>query len=143
MARVEFSVEKKPPKKIRGKSLWTAQSQAGLVSALRLAAYNKRESLKLRCFKSNISIHIDVQLPESHNNPERQDIFWGDLDNIISGICESLQKADKQYIFICTDPTGGEPIIYDDDSQIITIHAVKTLVKDPSLAFYKVSIEEM
>lgn len=142
MVSIELRVDEKPPKKIRGKSLWTADSQASLVKALRRAAYDEREALKVDPFKKNISITIEVQLPASNNDPKRQEKFWGDLDNLVSGVCESLQKAHPRYKFISDDPTGGKPVIYDDDSQIDSIHATKIVVSDSEPAFYKVSIKE-
>jgi Holliday junction resolvase RusA-like endonuclease len=141
MVRVVFRVAGKPPKKIRGKSLWTADSQASLVRELRKAAYIERENLKIEPLKNEVLLQIEVQLPTLNNNPMRQELFWGDLDNIVSGICESLQKANTRYKFISDDSANGKPILYDDDSQIVSINAIKT-VSDSEPASYRVIIEE-
>lgn len=142
MVSIGFRVDEKPPKKIRGKSLWTADSQASLVKALREAAYSERKKLEINPFKGNITLVIEVHLPALNNNPKKPEAFWGDLDNLVTGVCESLQKAYSQYKFIDNDPTGGDPILYDDDSQIEAIHASKIVVPDLETAYYKVSLRE-
>ena len=142
MTRIEFKIVGKPPKKIRGKSSWTSDSQAEPIKELRKAAYLASKSSKIELIKGSISIEIDIYLPNSFNNPSRPELFWGDLDNIISGICESFKRAPPNFPFFMEDSSEGESLFYYDDSQIDSIKAKKHVVSDNEPAYYTIAIEE-
>lgn len=139
MVRIEFRVDEKPPKKIRGKSLWTAESQSKLVRELRRVAFAKRKSMGIEVLDGEISLEIKIFVSEINNEPNRPESFVGDLDNLISGICESLQKAHYLYTY-GDDPAGGKPIIYMDDNQIISIKAIKEMIPKGDV-YYEIVIE--
>lgn len=141
MVKLEFRVEGKPPKKIRGKSLWTAESQVGLVRELRKEAFNARQSLAIEVLDGEVSLEVNIFVPESNNDPKRPELFVGDLDNLISGICESVQKPHPRYVYISEDSACGKSILYNDDSQVVSIHALKNVLTNLESAFYRVSIE--
>jgi Holliday junction resolvase RusA-like endonuclease len=141
MTRIEFTVDGKPPKKIRGKSLWTAQSQYNLIKELRERAYQEKEASGTLTFTENVSLKIEVHVPSTHNDPKQQQNFVGDLDNLISGICEGLMGAWSTYKYNQQDPTKGKPIMYNDDSQIQAIQADKIIEPNDTKPYYTVSIK--
>jgi hypothetical protein len=141
MVRIDFRIKEKPPKKIRGKSMWTAESQAGLVRELRKEAFNAKQSSGIEILYGEVTLEINIYVQETNNDPKRPELFIGDLDNLISGICESFQKPYSNYTYISEDPACGKSIFYNDDSQIVSIHALKNVLSNSESAFYRVSIE--
>ena len=130
MASIKFKVNDKPPKKIRGKSLWTFLPEALRIKELRDAAYHESGSQNFKVLEGPVSIKIEIHLHASSNNSASPEAFWGDLDNIVSGICEGLETAYTQYIYKSLDPTNGKPLIYIDDSQVAAIYAEKIIAPE-------------
>jgi len=141
MARIEFEVVGKPPKKIRGKSMWSSDSQSGLIQELRRAAYLAEEKSSTEFLHINISIEINIYASKFHHDPQKPEQYLGDLDNLISGICECFQKAPKLYKYLLNDPSKGNPIFYNNDNQITSIHAFKHILSDQEPTYYTISIE--
>ena len=145
MTRIEFSVENRPPRKYRNNSLWSSDSEAPLVKKLRECAINARKNTGLNeHFSCPVKIELIVyssniaSINDSYN-------YVGDLDAFVSGICESLQPADKQAhiheIFVVNeDSYPTKPILFLDDSQVIEINARKVKSENTS---YTLSIEDI
>lgn len=141
MVRVEFRVDGKPPKKIRKKSLWTAKSQYNHIKELREKAHQAKTTSAIATFMNEVTLKIEIHVPSSQNINTRQEIFVGDLDNLISGICEGLMGTWSRYEYNQQDPAQGKPIMYNDDSQIKSIHAEKIVEPEDKKPYYTVSIE--
>ncbi|MDO9390472.1 MAG: RusA family crossover junction endodeoxyribonuclease [bacterium] len=108
-----FKVKGLPPIKKSEKSMWATNVEQ--IKALKNAAKNAYAGPLLQRVKLKVTIFINEQ--------DKQ----GDLDNMISGICDALQEPHKNV----TPKTRKKysvdelkPVFYKDDSQIINIEAV-------------------
>lgn len=139
-----FTVKGKPPKK----SKWGNDNNAKLIITLREAALKARNeagysdyidtnvSLKLTIYAPNIA---DLEYRQTGDSDEKRPV--GDLDALISGVCDSLwagptpgvNKFKPSILFEDhKDVRPGKPLIVKDDSQIVNISATKEVRDDPS-----------
>ena len=143
-----FDVDGKPPKK----SQW-GTDDAKLVIKLREAALKARKDAGLfDCYHGHVKLSLVVYAPNithmqyrqnDDNDPKK---FVGDLDSLVSGVCEYLQRAVPQdetftpsSLFEAKPEIGPEvPLIIKNDSQIVEINAKKMF--DENL-HYHVEIE--
>ena len=132
--KIKFEVDGRPPRK----SNW-GKKDADLIIKLRKAAltarkdagidegYDKPVKIKLTVYATNI-----VDMGYKQSGDDDPDKFVGDLDSLISGVCEYLQPAPENPE-ITIDPMlkKGDEISHDraliikNDSQIIEITAKK------------------
>lgn len=141
MAVITFHIDGLPPKKNGANSMWGKRLEAERLVSLRkgaLLAMNGRPPLK-RDIKLTISVCVG----------SKNDRSAGDLDTFITGVCDGLMKR-AAGSKLC--PTGiwdkpenrdvhpDVPIAIDDDSQVISIQAVK-IVGDTARQFYDVTLE--
>jgi len=132
--QISFDVEGKPPKK----SQW-GTSDAILVIKLREAALKSRNDAYLfPCYHGPIKLNLTVYAPNitymkykqyGDDDPNK---FIGDLDSLVSGVCEYLQPAPKDITFEPSPLFNGKneigpdiPLIIKNDSQIVEVCAKK------------------
>lgn len=141
---IKFTIPGKPPKK----SKWGNDNNAKLIITLREAALKARKeagysdyidtnvSLKLTVYAPNIA---DLEYRQTGDFDEKRPV--GDLDALISGVCDSLWSGPtpginkfKPSLLFEDHPevAPGNPIIVKDDSQIVSISATKEFHDDPS-----------
>jgi len=145
--KITFSVDGRPPRKYRNKSIWSSKQEAPLVKKLREHALKERNNKKLgECFYGKIEMNLKIFsnkrliLDETATHDH-----IGDLDAFIAGIFESLQPAHKQAlkfldpIFKKDEVFPDKPILFKNDSQIVKIKAEKLKSNKPH---YVVSISE-
>lgn len=140
MTIIKFRVDGLPPKKDGANSMWAKRLESERLVSLRreaLQAFKGRPPLK-----SNIKLRIIVHIGA------KNDRSVGDLDTLITGICDGLMKRTARSN-LCKDiwdkPENYNirpdiPIAIDDDSQIISIQAAK-LKGDSNRKFYYVTLE--
>ena len=139
MTAIRFRVDGLPPKKDGANSMWGKPLEAERLVSLRkaaLKAMNGRSPMK-----NNIGLSISVCVGS------KNDRSVGDLDTFITGICDGLMKAAPR-CKLCTEIWDraensirpNKVIAIDDDSQVVSIQAVK--VKDATgMQFYDVALE--
>ena len=141
--RIQFSVKGKPPKKTTDGSCWTCK-EVSHVFELRKSAFEKLKKIKMNdCFHVPVKLELTVYDSNITQRKNSHD-YVGDLDSIVSGVCESLQPADEQVKevpeFDGYEEFGPEvPLILDDDAQVVEIIAKKIQDEVPH---YSVTIEE-
>ena len=96
--KITFSVDGRPPRKFRNKSLWGSKQEAPLVKKLREHALKERNNKKLgECFYGKIEMNLKIFSNKKLILDETAaHDHIGDLDAFIAGIFESLQPAHKQ-----------------------------------------------
>ena len=144
--RIEFRVDRKPPKKTKP-SLWSVNShQTQLVLDLRKKAYEESKKAGLdKHFSGRVKLDLTVYAPNTLLRKNTSD-YLGDLDALIGGVFESLQPSPREINKLFIDPLLKEnkeiandvPIIVADDAQISTTIAKKL---DNSESYYIVGIE--
>lgn len=148
---IEFVVPGKPPRKRGNQSIWKHPKESPRVALLReksseackskgLEGYfnDRRIKLEILIFAPNIIKRDYIQVGE--DDPEK---YVGDLDSFTTGICDSLKPVNPQVqpaeVFHGReDIDPDKPIIFKDDSQVISIVAKKIECVDPH---YTVRIE--
>ena len=136
MIRISFDVKGKPPKK----SQW-GTNDASLVIKLREEALQARKSKEIpEGYDGPVKLNLIVYAPNISNMEYKQTgdddpkKFVGDLDSLVSGVCEYLQPAPtnpeikNSPLFDGKDEIGTSvPLIIKNDSQITEITAKKIL----------------
>ena len=145
---IVFDVKGKPPKK----SQW-GTDDANLVIKLREEALKARNDAEIfGCYHGHIKLSLVVYAKNITHMQYRQigdddpKKFIGDLDSLVAGVCEYLQRAIPQddtftpsSLFEAKPEIGPEvPLIIKNDSQIVEINAKKMF--DENL-HYRVEIE--
>jgi len=147
---IRFDVKGKPPKK----SQWST-SDAILIIKLREAALKARKNAgHFHCYHGPIKLNLTVYAPNISHVKYKQygdddpNKFIGDLDSLVSGVCEYLQSAPpapKDNTFVPSSLFDGKdeigpnvPLIIKNDSQIVEINAKMIPDKTPH---YHVDIE--
>jgi hypothetical protein len=131
--RVEFIVNNIPPKKDGANSMWRKEVEVPRIIALREKALQSIKEKNQKCI-----INSYVRLELSLYLPEHQIESIGDLDNFITGVCDSFQAAHPSVVpHSAFEESGMEeihprhPILFNNDAKIISIYANKrVLVKD-------------
>ena len=145
--KIEFEVDGKPPQKSR----WGDENE--LVANFRKAASKAKIDAGLDCSFSgpvrlNLTIYakniIDRQRQEAF--PNDPDAYVGDLDNLVTGVCEYLQSGPinpdtKISSFLTnTETDPKKEILIHDDAQFVEIFSKK--IKSQK-NYYRVEIEEL
>lgn len=143
--RIEFTVRGRPPKKHGEKSMWARDDEAPLVFLLREKALEARSKVGLEdCFHSFVALELVIYA----SRPRLESV--GDLDNFITGVCDSLQAADSKVIpylhkiFQKTKREGIDPrrpLLFDNDAKVVSIIACKVGLDDEQDMYYKVVVE--
>ena len=145
--KIIFDVDGKIPKK----SNW-GTDDAKLIIKFREAALCARNNAKLsEGYKGAVKLSLIVYAPNIDNMDYKQtgdddpNKFIGDLDSLITGVCEYLQPAPTNPELIIHSAFEGKdeiaphiPLIIKNDAQIVEIDAKK--VRDNNLC-YHVEIE--
>jgi len=144
--KIEFTVNGKPPKKIKP-SLWSENSkQTQLVIDLRQKAYESSKKVGLDGhFHGPVKLTLTVYDSNPLERKDRPD-YLGDLDALIGGVFESLQPSPLENNKLIIHPKFKEKneirhdvaLIVADDAQISTTIAQKRKSKK---TFYDVIIE--
>jgi len=143
MTQISFDVKGKPPKK----SQW-GTNDASLVIKLREKALQARKNKKLSegydgPVKLNLIVYAqnisDMEYKQTGDDDPKK--FVGDLDSLVSGICEYLQPAPTNPDIEISPLFNGKdeiepsvPLIIKNDSQIMEISAKK--VVDETLHYH-------
>ena len=145
--RIQFTVDGKPPKKVKP-SLWSENSkQTQLILDLRQRAYEESKKCGLdEHFHGSVKLTLTVYDPNPFERKDRHD-YLGDLDALIGGVFESLQPSPPEDNNLIIDPLLKEKkeirndvaLIIADDAQITTTVARKRKNKK---SFYTVLIEK-
>ncbi len=143
--RVEFTVMGTPPKKHGEKSMWARGDEAPRVASLRRKAFDARSQARLDGpFQSLVTLELEVFVPKS----ELESI--GDLDNFITGVCDSLQAADPKVLpylhkvfqeEVAKEATPEHPLLIQNDAKVVSITARKVVLEENQKVYYKVAIE--
>jgi len=141
--RIAFTVQGPPPMKRGEKSMWARKDQAPRVAVLRKEALAAR---KLAGFDSPFSgaVRLEIQVFV----PEAKFRSIGDLDNLITGVCDALQPAAAKVlpylhpVFLEDHNEQIHPtrsILFEDDSQVVSIVANKVITEGPEV-YYSVEV---
>jgi len=143
---IEFTVDGKPPKKIKP-SLWSVNSnQTELVVKLRLKAFEASKIAGLNePFHGPVKLTLSVYDPNPLERKDRHD-YLGDLDALVGGVFESLQpsppennKLEIHSLFKENKEISHDvALIVADDAQISTTVAKK---RKNEKTFYTIIIE--
>jgi len=143
---IEFTVDGKPPKKIKP-SLWSVNSnQTDLVVNLRQKAFEASKKAGLNePFHGPVKLTLSVYDPNPLERKDRHD-YLGDLDALVGGVFESLQPSppENNKLKIHSLFKENKEISHDvalivaDDAQISTTVAKKRKNKK---TFYTIIIE--
>jgi hypothetical protein len=143
--KVEFTVNGHPPKKHGEKSMWARDDEAPLVALLREKALETMSKNRInKCFACLVSLDITLFTPRSSLES------IGDLDNFITGICDSLQAADLKAIphlhrvfslprYRSIEPK--RPLLISNDAKVVSIVAKKVLLAENENVYYRVILE--
>ena len=139
LKKIQFKAQSVPPKK--SKQLWSDPIQSNLVWLLRESAFNAKISQSLD--KYTCYIGLDLTIWGQRNILDK----LGDLDNILSGVCDGLAlRPQNQPTKISPWPLFEEnevfgptmPLLYDDDKIIQSMKAIKKEVDEEP--YYTVKI---
>jgi len=143
---IEFTVDGKPPKKIKP-SLWSVNSnQTDLVVNLRQKAFEASKKAGLNePFHGPVKLTLSVYDPNPLERKDRHD-YLGDLDALVGGVFESLQPSppENNKLKIHSLLKENKEISHDvalivaDDAQISTTTAKK---RKNEKTFYTIIIE--
>jgi len=143
---IDFTVDGKPPKKIKP-SLWSVNSnQTELVVKLRQKAFEASKKAGLNePFHGPVKLTLSVYDPNPLERKDRHD-YLGDLDALVGGVFESLQPSppENNNLEIHSLLKENKEISHDvalivaDDAQISTTVAKK---RKNEKTFYTIIIE--
>ncbi len=143
---IEFTVDGKPPKKIKP-SLWSVKSnQTEMVVNLRQKAFEASKKAGLNePFHGPVKLTLSVYDPNPLERKDRHD-YLGDLDALVGGVFESLQPSppENNKLKIHSLFKENKEISHDvalivaDDAQISTTVAKK---RKNEKTFYTIIIE--
>jgi len=144
--KIDFTVDGKPPKKIKP-SLWSVNSnQTELVVKLRQKASEASKKAGLNePFHGPVKLTLSVYDPNPLERKDRHD-YLGDLDALVGGVFESLQPSppENNKLKIHSLLKENKEISHDvalivaDDAQISTTVAKK---RKNEKTFYTIIIE--
>ncbi|MBA7673551.1 hypothetical protein ES703_81752 [subsurface metagenome] len=142
--RVEFTVTGHPPKKHGEKSMWARDDEAPKVASLREKASEAMSKAGLDgTFESLVSLELRVFVPKSQLESV------GDLDNFITGVCDSLQAADSKVLpYLDMNLVGlkgksdpKHPLLISNDAKVVSIIARKIALEENQNIYYEVAVE--
>lgn len=134
--RVEFSLTGLPPKKDGASSMWGKATEIPRILNLRRAA--KEQMAAVGPFATEIGLELEVHTLTNLL------VRSGDLDNLVTGVCDGLMAAHGRYWRNYTYPEPewdgiqpGEVVAIQDDAHVISIVARK-VADATSEPWYKV-----
>jgi hypothetical protein len=141
-SKVEFTVDGRPPRKFRGGSVWSSDDEAPLVKKLREHALQARNDvLMYQAFDCPVRLDITIYAKntlyyrDSHN-------YVGDIDGFVSGVLEALESLNEQVIphkiFEDSKMNPKTAMLFENDAQVVEVHAKKIQSEDPS---YIISVQ--
>jgi hypothetical protein len=127
--KIAFKVDGRPPRKFRGGSVWSSDSEAPLVKKLRENALHARNQSQMnQCFTCPVRLDLTIYAKNTFNSKDAHN-YVGDIDGFVAGVCEALQPANEQapphVIFDNKDIDPKIPILFFDDSQVVEVYAKK------------------
>ena len=143
MVEITFCVKGHPPKKISEKSMWSTDSQAPLIIELRKQALEARRRAGL---EEPIKTKLSLELKLFGSEKELDEI--GDLDNILSGVCDALQPKPNNPELVPSEIYGSpeyedispeKVILFENDSNIYKLYAEKRTSKHEK--YYAVTVK--
>ena len=144
MGPIQFTVEGSPPKKNGAKSMWGNETQAKRLVALREKALREKGS---QPFTGKVQLRVTVRVSDQPGQDP------GDLDNLVSGVCDGLMKAhpnalawiNKDEKFKKLWPNNSihpsRAIAFEDDKQVMRICAEKRI--GPGKGSYEIRLEKV
>lgn len=131
LVEIAFCVKGHPPKKISDKSMWSTDNQVPLLIELRKQALKARDQVGINTpLKTKLSLELKIFGSE-------QELYEiGDLDNLLSGVCDALQpKPNNPTLEVSElfnspefeEISPDKAILFDNDSNIYKIHAEKRI----------------
>ena len=141
---IVFIVTGRPPRKFRGGSVWSSDSEAPLVKKLRQHALQARNQSRInQWFTTPVRLDLIIYSKNTYDSKAAHN-YVGDIDGFVAGVCESLQPANEQAphheIFDNKDVDPKLPILFSDDSLVVEVHARKIKSEEPS---YKITIQNI
>jgi len=147
MSQIKFKVNGKPPKK-KGKSMWSKDStQTQAVLDLRQKAYDSSKGIEI--FRGAVKLTLTIYDPNPLERIDRHD-YLGDLDALIGGVCDALQKSPPENNELIIHDSFKEKneirhdkeLIISDDAQITTTISQKRKNNKDNESYYIISIEK-
>jgi|TARA_B100000809_G_scaffold183276_1_gene181094 hypothetical protein len=147
MSQIKFKVNGKPPKK-KGKSMWSKGStQTQAVLDLRQKAYDSSKGIEI--FRGAVKLTLTIYDPNPLERIDRHD-YLGDLDALIGGVCDALQKSPPENNELIIHDSFKEKneirhdkeLIISDDAQITTTISQKRKNNKDNESYYIISIEK-
>jgi len=122
---IRFSMRDLPPKKDGASSMWRKAAELGRLKALRREASRAMGGRPL--LTGRVELTIEVYADEKA----------GDLDNLITGVCDGLQAAhpltpidESEWLDVPREARPHRAIVFADDSVIAAIHATRKAPAD-------------
>ena len=146
---IEFTVQNIPPKKDGANSMWSKDSEAPRIIALRKAAFDEMQKAGIyEPFQSPVRLEFTLFAALSHFSYESGN-YIGDLDTFITGICDGLQAAHKNVqsahpLFQSLQNSVMDfrhDLLIKNDAQVVSITAKKVPIDNQQQPFYKVIVE--
>jgi len=147
MSQIKFKVNGKPPKK-KGKSMWSKDSsQTQAVLDLRQKAYDSSKGIEI--FRGAVKLTLTIYDSNPLERIDRHD-YLGDLDALIGGVCDALQKSPPENNELVIHDSFKEKneirhdkeLIISDDAQITTTISQKRKNSKDNESYYIISIEK-
>lgn len=140
---IRFTVSGLPPKKDSASSMWNQENQVEAIIKLRKAALCAREEAGLDVFRGDFGLKVKLFLPKEYRGGN-----IADLDNLIGGICDALQRFGGEdenfHNRFKEDPNlkdiyPTEPILIEDDKYLVYLKAEEIFcdIKEP---YYVVTV---
>ena len=136
---IEFRVDGDlPPKKDGANSMWQKPAEVQRLRLLRTAAARAMQGRPPLCRNITLELEIHVGARNSRST--------GDLDNLVTGVCDGLMAADPRAIR--PDIWGADAgtaicpsmsIAIEDDSDVVAISA-KKIIGDTTAPWYLVRL---
>ena len=131
MVEIAFCVKGHPPKKISEKSMWSIDNQAPLLIELRKQALEARNRSGIdEPLKTRLSLELKLF------GSEKELDEMGDLDNLLSGVCDALQPKPNNPELVPSeifnspeleDISPEKAILFENDSNVYKLYAEKRI----------------
>ena len=146
---VEFTVQNIPPRKDGANSMWSKDSEAPRIIALRKAAFDEMQKTGIfEPFQSSVRLEFTLFAARSHFSFVSGN-YIGDLDTFITGICDGLQAAHGNEqpahpLFQSLQNTAIDfrhDLLIKNDAHVVSITAKKVPIDNQQQPYYRVIVE--
>jgi hypothetical protein len=146
-----FQIVQSRAKKDGANSMWSKDSEAPRIIALRKAAFDEMQNTGTTGpFQSPVRLEFTLFAPRSRFNFESGN-YIGDLDTFVTGICDGLQAAHRNIqvahrLFQSLQNTVIDfknDLLIRNDSQVVSITANKVSIDGQQQPYYKVIVESV